>query len=199
MKWIVAYAPLPQAWQADPYGLAGGEVRGEKVGAPDADCGGVGDGAYLLDCVFASFFPGCAVEPFLARLRLAMDQRGLTQRDLARALGVREATVSAWFQQGKLPSGTTMLALPGALQVDGHWLLTGEQGGAASVDPDGVAELKALLSRALAVLQPDGTAGEEPVPVRVRAATEGEQRALDAARRFGAAGRTALPRETRGR
>lgn len=164
----------------------------------DADCVGLGRGAY---CGLLVRFPitGSSVEPFLARVRLAMDRRGLTQRELAHALGVREATVSAWFQQGKLPGGATMLALPRVLDADGHWLLTGEHrdGAVTAMDAARLAELEALLARALAVLQGDGAAVSEPAPVRVRAASEGEQRALDAVRRFGVASRAA-PRGTGG-
>ncbi len=127
-----------------------------------------------------------------------MDSRGLSQKDLAHALGVRPATVSAWFQHGKLPGGATMLALPGVLRVDGHWLLTGERrDGAAAPDALRVEELEALLTRALSLLHLDGDEAAQPARVRVRAANEGERRALDAVRRHGAA-RPAASGETRG-
>lgn len=50
----------------------------------------------------------------------------MSQADLARDLGVGEATVSEWFTRGRVPHGDVMLRLPHVLQVSGHWLLTGD-------------------------------------------------------------------------
>ena len=50
----------------------------------------------------------------------------MSQADLARGLGIGVATVSEWFTRGRVPNGDVMLRLPSALQVSGHWLLTGE-------------------------------------------------------------------------
>jgi transcriptional regulator with XRE-family HTH domain len=63
---------------------------------------------------------------FFERLRLVLDDRSMSQADLARDLGVGVATVSEWFTRGRVPNGDVMLRLPLALEVDGHWLLTGE-------------------------------------------------------------------------
>jgi len=63
---------------------------------------------------------------FFERLRQVLDDRGLSQADLARELGVGVATVSEWFTRGRVPNGDVMLRLPAALKVNGHWLLTGE-------------------------------------------------------------------------
>lgn len=63
---------------------------------------------------------------FLGRLRLVLSDRGMSQADLARELGVGVATVSEWFTRGRVPNGDVMLRLPQALRVNGHWLLTGE-------------------------------------------------------------------------
>lgn len=63
---------------------------------------------------------------FFERLRLCLDDRDMSQADLARDLGVGVATVSEWFTRGRVPSGEIMLRLPQTLQVNGHWLLTGE-------------------------------------------------------------------------
>lgn len=63
---------------------------------------------------------------FFERLRLILDDREMTQADLARELGVGVATVSEWFTRGRVPNGDVMLRLPHALEINGHWLLTGE-------------------------------------------------------------------------
>jgi transcriptional regulator with XRE-family HTH domain len=63
---------------------------------------------------------------FFERLRRALDDRAMSQADLARELNVGVATVSEWFTRGRVPNGDVMLRLPGALRVNGHWLLTGE-------------------------------------------------------------------------
>lgn len=63
---------------------------------------------------------------FIERLRLCLKDREMSQADLARELGVGVATVSEWFTRGRVPNGDVMLRLPQALQVNGHWLLTGE-------------------------------------------------------------------------
>lgn len=71
---------------------------------------------------------------FFERLRLVLEDRQMTQADLARELGVGTATVSEWFTRGRVPSGDVMLRLPHALNVSGHWLLTGE--GAKELAPE---------------------------------------------------------------
>ena len=63
---------------------------------------------------------------FFERLRQCLDDRGMSQADLARGLGVGVATVSEWFTRGRVPNGDVMLRLPSTLGVSGHWLLTGE-------------------------------------------------------------------------
>ena len=63
---------------------------------------------------------------FFERLRHVLDDRGMSQADLARELGVGVATVSEWFTRGRVPNGDVMLRLPHVLSVNGHWLLTGE-------------------------------------------------------------------------
>lgn len=63
---------------------------------------------------------------FFERLRQLMEDRGMSQADLARELGVGVATVSEWFTRGRVPNGDVMLRLPHAMSVNGHWLLTGE-------------------------------------------------------------------------
>lgn len=68
---------------------------------------------------------------FLKRLTLAMERRGLTQNGLADRLSVDgervyASAVNNWLTKGTMPSGDLLMRLPTALDVDGHWLLTGE-------------------------------------------------------------------------
>jgi transcriptional regulator with XRE-family HTH domain len=92
---------------------------------------------------------------FFERLRQLLDDRGMSQADLAREVGVGVATVSEWFTRGRVPNGDVMLRLPHALAVNGHWLLTGE--GPREMDRrrdgdpylQGARDAMALLSRSL--------------------------------------------------
>ena len=54
----------------------------------------------------------------------------MTQSELARRLNVRQATISQWFNQEApaQPKAEQLLRLPGVLEINGHWLLTGEGG-----------------------------------------------------------------------
>jgi transcriptional regulator with XRE-family HTH domain len=107
-------------------------------------------------------------DEFRARLRSALAGQGMTQSELARRLGVRDATVSDWFNRGTMPGGAVMLRLPELLGIDGHWLLTGKHRRGGSIrtasrtpaDPGSgsTAEVVSHLEAALELLQ--GAAGE---------------------------------------
>lgn len=92
---------------------------------------------------------------FFERLRQVLDDRGMSQADLARELGVGVATVSEWFTRGRVPNGDVMLRLPHALSINGHWLLTGqgprEAEGCDGGDPyqQGVRDALARMGRCL--------------------------------------------------
>lgn len=65
-------------------------------------------------------------EELLRRIRLRFDQLGITKNELARRIGAAGPTVIEWFTKGALPDGEKLARLPEALQVNGHWLLTGQ-------------------------------------------------------------------------
>lgn len=67
-----------------------------------------------------------AWQEFVGRVELARRARGMSQRDLAKAIGAREASLSDWLNQKRVPMGDVLLRFPEALNVSGHWLLTGE-------------------------------------------------------------------------
>jgi transcriptional regulator with XRE-family HTH domain len=79
---------------------------------------------------------GVELSAFFERLRQVLDDRGMSQADLARDLGVGVATVSEWFTRGRVPNGDVLLRLPHSLRVNGHWLLTGEGPRELERDPD---------------------------------------------------------------
>ena len=69
---------------------------------------------------------GVELSAFFDRLRLVLNDRGMSQAELARQLEVGDATVSEWFTRGRAPQGDVLLRLPRLLAVNGHWLLTGD-------------------------------------------------------------------------
>ncbi|HET6230683.1 MAG TPA: helix-turn-helix transcriptional regulator [Longimicrobiaceae bacterium] len=125
------------------------------------------------------------VSAFRHRLREAIDRRGISQTSLARELEVRDATVSDWLTGRRMPSGVIFLRLPELLEVDGHWLLTGEQPRRNGDWMDGLTEddrdqVVSLVGAALGVLR---ERQPEPAPVdflRIRAPGAGERPVLEA-------------------
>jgi len=60
------------------------------------------------------------------RLKKALKDAGLKQSDLARAVGVKRASVSAWFSGAtKSLEGTNLVKAAIALRVSPEWLATG--------------------------------------------------------------------------
>lgn len=62
---------------------------------------------------------------FSTRLRAAMDSNGLTQADLAGAIGLSQAAVSKWLK-GSIPSGDQLFKASLRLGVTMEWLLGGD-------------------------------------------------------------------------
>ena len=61
------------------------------------------------------------------RLRTALDNAGMTQRELAAALGVSEQAVGTWVSNRKRPSAANVDAATSLLGVNRVWLLTGSK------------------------------------------------------------------------
>jgi transcriptional regulator with XRE-family HTH domain len=104
---------------------------------------------------------GATVPRFVAfqrRLRQAMGVRGVTQTELARRMGTRQSTISDWLaepgaKRTKLPSLEYVLQLPEALDVDGHWLLTGEGGMERAGDQEIGQRVRAEIERRVSELR----------------------------------------------
>jgi transcriptional regulator with XRE-family HTH domain len=60
------------------------------------------------------------------RLAGAREAAGMTQAELARTLGVRQATLAAWEDDASEPRANRLQMLAGMLNVSIRWLLTGE-------------------------------------------------------------------------
>ena len=80
------------------------------------------------------------------RLADARQAVGLSQKDLAQRLGVRNSTVEAWENDSAEPRAARLNILTGLLNVSLRWLMTGEgEGLAAPVSetelPDDIHEL----------------------------------------------------------
>ena len=63
-------------------------------------------------------------EDFLTRLSRLMDERHLTQADIARMCGTGKSRVNAWFR-GALPGSDILVKLSGQLGVSAEWLMGG--------------------------------------------------------------------------
>lgn len=68
------------------------------------------------------------VKRFKQRLRHALALSGKGQNEVAREVGASQSVASEWFDEAveTLPGGRFLIRLPGALRVNGHWLVTGE-------------------------------------------------------------------------
>lgn len=66
-----------------------------------------------------------ACEGFADRLKYALSASGLTKVELGEMLGTAPARISEWASGRTTPSMIFLCMLPEILDVDGHWLLTG--------------------------------------------------------------------------
>lgn len=68
------------------------------------------------------------------RLHAAREASDMTQRELAKRLGVRVATLAAWEQDLSEPRANRLSMLAGLLNVSIMWLINGEGDGLAAPD-----------------------------------------------------------------
>lgn len=91
----------------------------------------------------------------LERLWEACDARGLSPTDLSHRIGAPLPTITPWRAREKMPSARYLIAIPSALQINGHWLLTGEgsmDAPAAGGFEDGVRHAATTIADAVARL-----------------------------------------------
>ncbi len=77
---------------------------------------------------------------------------------VAKAIGaeepIRQSSVYQWEKDKAVPTGQVLLALPGVLEINGHWLLTGlGQRGAPGAAVDLEAERAAVRREVLAEME----------------------------------------------
>lgn len=82
------------------------------------------------------------------RVAAAREAAGLTQKDLARRLGVRTATVKAWEQDLSEPRANRLSMMAGLLNVSVMWLINGEGEGmdGPSDDTSLVGDMREVLT-----------------------------------------------------
>lgn len=80
------------------------------------------------------------------RLAAARDAAGLSQKDLATRVGVKNSTMRAWEDDLSEPRANRLSILAGILGVSLSWLLTGEgEGLPAPTDDEEQPDLKQVL------------------------------------------------------
>ncbi len=85
------------------------------------------------------------------RLAGARDAAGMNQAQLARRLGVKKATITAWENDLSEPRANRLSMMAGMLNVSIKWLLTGE--GEGMVAPDELSEEAADMASIAAELR----------------------------------------------
>ncbi|HYL22451.1 MAG TPA: helix-turn-helix domain-containing protein [Gemmatimonadales bacterium] len=60
------------------------------------------------------------------RMDLVFQREHITRAELGARTGAASATVSEWFTKQAIPDGITLARIAQALNVNAHWLLTGE-------------------------------------------------------------------------
>jgi transcriptional regulator with XRE-family HTH domain len=91
--------------------------------------GFAGQPSYAIAAVFANGswrgLKMTACEGFADRLKYALAASGITKVELGEMLGTAPARVSEWTSGRTTPSMGFLCMLPDILDIDGHWLLTG--------------------------------------------------------------------------
>lgn len=70
------------------------------------------------------------------RVAAAREQTGISQKELARRLGVRVSTIRHWEEDTREPRANHLSMMAGLLNVSMMWLINGEGVGAEAPDDD---------------------------------------------------------------
>jgi transcriptional regulator with XRE-family HTH domain len=62
------------------------------------------------------------------RLFALLEERGVSQKELSEATGIKQQTISDWKSKGTFPRADKLDRICGFLKVSVQWLLTGEDG-----------------------------------------------------------------------
>jgi transcriptional regulator with XRE-family HTH domain len=97
------------------------------------------------------------------RVAAARDAAGLSQKELARRLGVRVSTVRGWEDDRSEPRANRLSMMAGLLNVSMMWLINGEGAGLPPPDEDVMPRDMRLLLADLRTLRADLVAKAEKV------------------------------------
>ena len=65
------------------------------------------------------------IPPITSRIFSVLDQKNITQSELARTLGIRQSTISTWKQKFNEPEAELLEPISKALNISLEWLITG--------------------------------------------------------------------------
>lgn len=95
------------------------------------------------------------------RVAAAREQAGMTQKELAKRLGVRAATLRSWEEDRNEPRANRLSMLAGVLNVSMMWLINGDGEGVTETEFDD-GDITAILAE-LRTLRADMTRKAEQV------------------------------------
>lgn len=109
---------------------------------------------------------------FASRLKSAAADRGLSQADLARRLGVTRGAVSHWYSGRSVPEGATLAALADAVGVAARWIASGvgdrtPAPAPAAPSTTDLDEVESALLNAFRSLSPEGRSALASLAVAV--------------------------------
>ena len=68
-----------------------------------------------------------SIPPITSRIYLLLEHKNMSQSELARALGIRQSTISGWRQKFNEPEAELLEPISKALNVSIEWLITGTE------------------------------------------------------------------------
>lgn len=99
--------------------------------------------------IVKTFLKSLRIVEFRKRLAKALALKGWTPNRLATELGTSASRVTSWLDGESMPGGEHLVRMPATLEINGHWLLTGN--GHINATPGDaeafMGEVEALLDR----------------------------------------------------